>query len=218
MRRFVFTGCGRSGTKYMSVLLSQIGATCAHEAQFSATRQNPNWEMPPYGESSSFAVPFISDLPMGTVLFHLVREPMAVLRSSLFKTSAEGMNPDSARFHARHYMPVGIDQFSCKENPVLYQAEHWVKRNQLVLAARDMDNVEYHLVRIEDISAASVRGICEKIEHGCRRSIIGRTVRAVSKKTNTRGSTVRVHVGWDSISDSQLRESMIGLSKSFGYE
>ena len=202
----------------MSVLLSTIGASCTHEVQFSATECNPAWDMPPYGESSSFAVPFISNLPIGTVLFHLVREPMAVLRSSLFKTSAEGMNPDSARFHAQYYAPVGIDQYSCKEAPVLHQAEHWVKRNQLVLAARDMDNIEYHLVRIEDVSAAVVRDICEKIGYRCRRSTIGRAVRAVSRKTNTRGSTARVPVGWDSVSDNLLRESMIVLSRSFGYE
>lgn len=76
---FVVTGCGRSGTGYVSLLLTRLGIPTGHERVFLPDERRP-WR--PYtGDSSCFAVPFLRELAGSVPIIHLVRDPLAVGRS-----------------------------------------------------------------------------------------------------------------------------------------
>lgn len=82
MRRFVVVGTGRSGTGYMSRLLTAIGVPCGHEQVFGpaqATRVKPvvwgKWE----ADASWLAVPRLPMLGVPVVL--VTRHPLPTVRS-----------------------------------------------------------------------------------------------------------------------------------------
>lgn len=83
MKRFVITGCARSGTGYTARLFTQLGVETEHETVFSPYAETfAGWGAAP-GESSWLAAPFIDRLPAGTVVLHQVRHPVDVIRSLL---------------------------------------------------------------------------------------------------------------------------------------
>lgn len=83
MKRFVITGCARSGTGYTASLFTQLGVETGHETVFSPyTETFAGWGAAP-GESSWLAAPFIDRLPPGTVVLHQVRRPVDVIQSLL---------------------------------------------------------------------------------------------------------------------------------------
>lgn len=82
MRRFVVVGTGRSGTGYMSNLLTACGIPCGHEQVFGpaqATRAEPvvwgKWE----ADASWLAVPRLPMLGVPVVL--VTRHPLPTVRS-----------------------------------------------------------------------------------------------------------------------------------------
>ena len=83
MRRFLITGCGRSGTKYMAELMGALGISCGHELVFTSAGYDGEWGDWPTGESSSYAPPLLDKLPSDVVVFHVVRNPLHVVRSIL---------------------------------------------------------------------------------------------------------------------------------------
>lgn len=76
---FVVTGTGHSGTAWAARLFTELGFPCGHE----------RWHnLSPYAgmggaDSSWMAMPRLGQIPEGTPVVHLVREPLAVLRSAL---------------------------------------------------------------------------------------------------------------------------------------
>ncbi|SCL31986.1 hypothetical protein GA0070616_4368 [Micromonospora nigra] len=75
--RFVVTGSGRCGTKYLATLLTAAGVRCGHEQVYNADGP-PIWPAGLRADSSWMAVPHLP-LPLPVVL--LVRHPLAVVRS-----------------------------------------------------------------------------------------------------------------------------------------
>lgn len=80
--RFVVTGCARSGTGYVAMLLRAAGIDCGHEGAFGPNQvlrdEDPTW-FDLEGDSSWLAGP---RLPLeDTIVGHQVRHPLAVIRS-----------------------------------------------------------------------------------------------------------------------------------------
>lgn len=78
-RRFLITGCGRSGTKYTARLLSAAGVPCGHEVACGPTGFVGFGDAT--GESSWFAGGYLDQLPDDVVIVHQVRHPEATVRS-----------------------------------------------------------------------------------------------------------------------------------------
>jgi len=74
--RFVITGSGRCGTKYMSRLLTAAGTPCGHEAVFAYERRD--WG-DLVADSSWMAVPSLASAGLPVVL--MVRHPLSVVKS-----------------------------------------------------------------------------------------------------------------------------------------
>lgn len=76
--KFLITGCGRSGTNFLSQLISASGQRCGHEEMFNLTGSRDNTLR---YESSWYAVPYLHDLPRPCGILHIVRDPAKVARS-----------------------------------------------------------------------------------------------------------------------------------------
>ena len=95
--RYVVASLPRSGTKYISKVLTELGQNCGHEHSFTCVGGGKGSgqlttakgvcireEAPEvWGDASWFSVPLISKLPPGTVVFHQLRDPIKVLNSNL---------------------------------------------------------------------------------------------------------------------------------------
>lgn len=92
VRRFVITGCSRSGTKYMSKLLTSLGCETSHDKSFLYHRKfNFDWDVPPYGGASWYVAPVLFKLPQETIIFHQIRNPLEFIRSRFKKGKADFM-------------------------------------------------------------------------------------------------------------------------------
>ncbi len=99
--RYVVASLPRSGTKYISKVLTELGQNCGHERSFTCVRgQEDRYTTGPisgtaqgiciredapevWGDASWLCVPLIERLPPGTVVFHQLRDPIKVLNSNL---------------------------------------------------------------------------------------------------------------------------------------
>jgi len=82
MLKYVIASMPRSGTKYISTVLTKLGLSCGHELVFNTNHFSlPRKTL--LGEASWMAVPYLDRLPPGTIVFHQLRDPIKVLNSNL---------------------------------------------------------------------------------------------------------------------------------------
>lgn len=100
---FLCSGVGRSGTMWIARLLTDLGLVCGHEQQFTPDRHGP-LDRP---ESSWLAMPFLADLPPGTPVVQMMRDPARVVQSVM----RERFLVDPLR------APTVYDQFVARHRP-----------------------------------------------------------------------------------------------------
>lgn len=139
--RFVITGSGRCGTKYLSTLLMAAGVPCGHEQVYNADGAGP-WPPGLRADSSWMAVPHLP-LPHSVVL--LVRHPLAVVRSWVeigFFSSHDAGNPTHGPL--RGFAPQVYDEAT----PADRALSMWLHLNRAALPHAEM---VAHLDRAESL-------------------------------------------------------------------
>jgi len=123
--RIVVVGSMRSGTGYVSRVLSECGVRCGHEAVFNYDGFG-GWK--DYAADSSWlALPALSSLE-NVLIVHLVRHPVAVARSA---TSFFHQGPEDSVYHRTIHQMIP-DVFSTRSDPLERFAYYWVAWNRLV--------------------------------------------------------------------------------------
>ncbi|WP_250464980.1 hypothetical protein [Microbulbifer litoralis] len=197
-KRFVITGCGRSGTTYTAQLLNRLGCTCRHEKFFNGKGRPSRlseylartglrrlqWRMPPYGEAAWEAAPLLSLLPEETLVFHQLRHPLEFIRSRHKKGWVHG------RYRHRH-----LPQFPqyCKARfaalPLVQQvdrlARFWIDWNALVESRAGQRS--YMCYRIEDFDLPLLLEILARIGFPHDPGAVGDIFAALPTDLNTRG-------------------------------
>jgi hypothetical protein len=114
--RFVVTGCARSATTYTAQVLTAAGCACTHEAVFGPHTTGFSGWGSAQGDSSWLAVPFLGQLPAGTVIVHQIRQPRAavdaLVRFELFAAQRTGLRQDLsalARYVRGHGVRAVVD-------------------------------------------------------------------------------------------------------------
>jgi len=184
--RYVVASLPRSGTKYISKVLTKLGLNCAHEGHMCynrcRTRRN---EAEVWGDSSWMSVPYIDRLPPGTVVFHQLRDPIKVLNSNLppggdsyFRTWDEnaGLSTDPLygkpilhkRFiwdHTRDWVwPAGAGPGIESPEEIARLIHWWVNWNLWIESATLRRNdLMYIRYRLEDMSPEMLRDIASII-------------------------------------------------------
>lgn len=75
---FLVTGCGRSGTKWASRALTDLGLPCPHEGNWTHRGAKG---APDETDSSWCAIPFLPTIPGSVMLIRMIRDPVEVAAS-----------------------------------------------------------------------------------------------------------------------------------------
>jgi hypothetical protein len=167
----LITGCGRSGTKFISTVLNEIGMDCGHERVFSA---NSERHQPFFYESSWYGAPFISKTQGLTHVLHIVRDPRKVMASfyriglcspTLWRHITYG---HPLRFMSGHLLKPAATlrriefvldhrRFLKEHTTVMDHSDevrrletYWVQWNELIEKSAKREGVAYLRVRLED--------------------------------------------------------------------
>jgi len=145
--RFVVTGTGRSGTGFMSKVLSTAGVPCHHEKVFGYDGPEWGWRR---GDSSWMAAPFLDGFD-GYVL-HVLRDPLRVVNSfvgvGFFDDDPAAVHVPYVEF-AKGWAPEVWELGSPVERAVAW----WVVWNELIAPFADL------WVRLEDVTGVDLVGV-----------------------------------------------------------
>lgn len=151
--RLLITGTGRCGTQWIAAALTAAGVPCTHETHWTRRLHGDrHWS----AEASWPAAPY-TPLP-GVHVVHLVRHPLAVIRSRL----AGGLFADRPRKGLRR-----LQAWTYRQAPTVAAgrteteraALHWVAWNRLVRGAEE-------LLRIEDVTVADINRLAAVADPG----------------------------------------------------
>jgi hypothetical protein len=215
LRRFLVTGCGRSGTGYVSRLLTGLGAECGHELLFEVGRLEddvpPAWPESVWGESSWLAAPFLETLAPGTVVLHQVRHPLAVVRSFARQNFFGRRHPWRA-FSFRHCPELA------EHPPMVSNFLYWLRWNRMAEAARSLSDLRYLRYRVEELDRALLERILEEIGLAASGERVAAELGSLSKSTNTAGDrSADGRIGWDALTDRVVRDELLELAERYGY-
>jgi hypothetical protein len=160
--KVLITGCGRSGTKYITFALQRLGLDVRHE------------RMGRDGIASWYMAVDASHSPFGPTrrgtdfrhVFHQVRHPLAVI------ASAVTLKEESWRFVCEH-APIEID-----EPPTLRAAKYWYYWNL------EAERIAHWRYRVEDPGA--LQALCEWLGLDFRREAVEHVSTAVNTRSDGR--------------------------------
>lgn len=162
-RRLLVTGCGRSGTKYISFVCRRLGLDIPHE---KLGRDGiASWTMATPAAVRPYGPP--TDVVRFRHVFHQVRHPLHVI------ASVESFEPASWAFIGMH-IECGRD-----EPVVLRGARYWLHWNEL---AERMAEWRY---RVEDIDTV-LDEFCSRIGITCDAAVLSRVPRDINTRVNGR--------------------------------
>lgn len=156
--KLLVSGCGRSGTKWMSEVLTKAGVPCSHEEAFTPERHGTGEWADWTAEASWCAAPFT---PIENVyVVHLVRHPLDVLRSRIDKGTFDIRWNDK---RGKPYLGPWAD-WACRwcpgmdlTGPALDAAAiHWVQWNRLVVANERL--------RLEDVDIPTINRLARIVD------------------------------------------------------
>ena len=139
-RRVLVTGCGRSGTRYMTFVLRRLGLDVPHERL--GRDGMASWTMAVEAAERPYGPP--SDAVRFEHVFHQVRHPLAVIRS------VETFGPGSWEFVYAH-TPCRPE-----DPPLVRGAKYWLHWND------HAERAACWRYRVEDV-AASLPDLCDRL-------------------------------------------------------
>jgi hypothetical protein len=178
MKRFLVTGCPRSGTKYAATLFRALGVRIGHEDVFGVRqglRKRPvTWDGQ-QGDASWLAVPF---LPLeDTIVLHQVRHPLEVVRSlcgfGFLSDERAGMPfPRVVRLHT----------------PEVYAPDTQAERGAIMWRIWNAKAEAHGAItyRLEDLDVALLLRLCRLIELDVSEEQAAKALEGVPKTVNQR--------------------------------
>jgi hypothetical protein len=203
IKRFIVTGCPRSGTAYAAALFSALGVRCDHEKVFGVAQamgdQPVNWDSAE-GDSSFLAVPF---LPVDdTVVLHQVRHPLEFARSIV-----------GTALLADHRRDKPFPSAIARHAPEIYEADRTPERAALMWTIWNK-RAEAHAditYRIEDLDPALLMRLCELVELDISEDQAALALDQVPKDTNRRNR-------WEKVTWARIAPIAADLAAHYGYK
>lgn len=117
---FLITGCGRSGTGYMSKMLTDNGIKCGHENFFGVFSRNRK-RIKFSSESSWLAVPKIND-DLDANFVKIFRNPIENIKSNvdLLLFSPKMKHSPYQKYIIEHIKEIDVNKKTSIENAALY--------------------------------------------------------------------------------------------------
>lgn len=222
LQPFLITGCGRSGTQYITRVLRCHGLHVAHEGVFvpGMARHDDlaavfarEWL---HGEVSWFAAPYLDQVPDDWLVVHLVRNPIRVIRSWVALRLWEGQF--TASIFVRRQLGW-TSWFQASRSPIAASMEYWVAWNQLV---REKRPTAWRL-RIEDFSTDARHMVALLHRIGLTETLIEHVepnLRAVRKDVGSAvlaGKSLPLDIKLSTLPAGRTKELLVERALEFGY-
>ena len=216
MKKFIITGTGRSGTGYIATLLTSLGVHCGHENVFRPDTIHNDIEFGPYsGDASWLAAPFISQLTNNMLVFHQVRNPIAVARSFI----GIGFFNDHPTADHMPYLRFlndvgGFQHLESLEERFMF---HWVHWNQYVEEQVKYAGLSYQRYRLEDVTPEMIRHmILLPLGLEYDESLIRKAQEKIGTKTNRR--TRNLAISNQTLKQYPMYAQFESLANEYGYD
>ena len=210
MISYIVIGTGRSGTGFMSKLLTNNGIKCGHESIFGVTCDLNIYKKKMYNtdlnaDSSWLSVPFIDEITKlnDCIKFiHVVRDPIKVIKSFIELDLFNDNNFSSSPYVTliNHYS--NLDYTSQIDRVISYYVT-WFKK----IEGSDINKIVINL---------------ENIDYGNLSNFLGVTINPLNEKVNTKvGKKSKIIIESElikEVKDSPLYSELYEISKKYGYE
>ena len=212
--KIIISGCGRSGTRYMSELFQKMGLPCTHEVVFDPK----NWrgsELPMLGmknESAWESAPFLTQLdPDEYAILHIIRHPFKQI-NSLRNLGFFEVNDIWCQFACRIFPALNHGSY-----PERY-AKYWIYWNKLVENVNYFGYV-YQRFNIESILQVNpLYSFLKKAGIEVDKSIMMEALRVVPNNVNSVPYKIdKDTIKLSDIEDQDLKEKLLVQSEKYGY-
>jgi hypothetical protein len=212
--RLLIVGCARSGTGYVSGLLTEAGLDIGHERVFSIPDGlTPGPAGQPCHDVSWLAAPILSELGSEWHIRHQVRDPRAVVSSTL------AINLFLDRQSQGSYSEFAFDhtnRINAEVNPIDRGFRYWVEWNKLIESHLGSDGQAPSRHRVEDLDGSWISGVFKSVGLGAPDQVkVGVALAAVPHNRNHRGAGPKIELG--DIKNLELAEETRYLAKKYGY-
>ena len=192
--RFVIVGTGRSGTRYISEVLTASGIRCGHEQWWGLGGRSMRLD----GDASWLAT-FQLDGYRGRV-FHQVRDPIKVIRSLV------GLDLSSRQRNRRWTQYRALVMGGLSNDPVfdaMRIVDMWVTESE---------GVAERTWRVEDVDAELISEIAEAIGKQATPEL------DIPRDLNTRTDIKQVvDLDWGNLPNSTMKDRLMNLAARYGY-
>jgi tetratricopeptide (TPR) repeat protein len=210
-KRVLFVGCGRSGTGYLSKVLSQAGIPCGHEKVFGPFTRTVEWGEY-VADSSWLAVPWLATLDTDVSIVHVSRDPLLCSRS----WAGVGTFADEPHPYHGPYRDV-IQGFS----PGILALPHRLARIIAYWTVWNEWTADYsdsHL-EIEKADSATLAAILDRAEVPFSRKALDRAVEQTPKNVNTRiKEDALFYEDMKAVTPPALWERFVIMANRLGYD
>jgi hypothetical protein len=198
--RFVVVGTGRSGTGYISKVMTAAGIKTGHEAWWNPYGRPGRTRL--LGDASWCAV-FNLEGYEGHV-FHQIRDPLKVV-SSLATTELDPAwrNRDNHLYYAWRQRNINLTG-----NPTIDAMAvvvHWF---------RESERRSEWAYRVEDINEVTIMEIARRVGLEVKKTRVQEALRAVPTNTNQHQHT---DIAWDDLPKNELKAELLAIAAKYGY-
>ena len=214
--QFVVTGSGKCGTHFLAAVLNRLGIATGHEAVFAYGFDRLGWGQLA-GDCSWPAAVRLAEVPPGTAVLHLVRDPLAVVNSRYGENKlGDSFSPAIVRNFVRRFLP---EVFGAGDD--LGRALRFVVGwNDLISQAHTNGLVPiYRRERVEDL-AMSPDLLADIIKFLTGRRIQSETVRValLAVPTSMGASFRRSELTWCDLRTHCDSPPLLSQAVDYGYE
>jgi hypothetical protein len=197
-----------SGTERTSKILTALGHPCGHEVLFGPFTHTPVFGAL-QGDASWFALPRLEDLPADVVIFHQVRDPIAVVRSLVGSHMLTEPSPyvDFIATHAPEVLAHDDEPSRCMA--------YWVEWNRRLAGHLDRDRpyVRYQVEELTPDVLSQLSGLLGSVQPG---ETIEQLLAAVPELDDN--GSVDMSASLASLPDGPAKAEMLRLAAELEYE
>jgi len=217
---FIIAGCARSGTKYISVVLSKLGIPCSHEA-YTTDGKKGKWQHKAkvmqklcyWGDASWMIAPNIHKFLSNTIVFHQLRNPVHVIRSMMgYHMLGTGRGKYNGRTKYANYALTAGSIGNGKE--IRQCMDYWLHWNDMIRQQLDDWPLTFQY-KVEDLTSNRLRYIASLLGKTATFNECDEVLKAVSKSTHHRRRAKKVC--WSSLPEGMSKDLLKKEANWYGY-
>lgn len=212
--RFIVTGSGRSGTRYVAFLLASLGMNVGHERVWNGEHpREASWDDALEGEVGWEAAAHLDDFD-GPVI-HVVRYPLRVMNSRVLTGWYQTKHTDNPYRDELVAFSDEVVGWSEGETNIERAILHWTRWCAMI------DQHTDHRFKVESLNTPEMLDeLVVATGHPVRQDYwVDFALRAVPQNTNQH--TTKQAVTWEAVQEHaapQYVESLVRLAEEYGYD